>query len=330
MSVASHHRPRQPADRLAHDERGAAQALPAAHGEGRVPRRLRDVRARRRLRHLPTSPAAPGRTATSWVITGNKYWCTFADGADFIIVIARTVAMRLRASAIIGLSMFFVEKKRGELPKGVHRRADSQDRLLRLEDLGARLRRLPRAGERHARRGRQGVLLRHRRPRDARAPIPRRARSASRRARSRMRSPTPASASSSASRSPTSRRSASRSPRWRPRSRRRASCIYFVCEQIDTGQRCDKEASMVKLFASEMAERVTQRGAADPRRRRLHHAACRRALLARRAAHQDLRGHLGDPAAHHLRPPARPREELMKVSALTGTDNYFEDFKSAT
>ena len=32
---------------------------------------------------------------------------------------------------------------------------------------------------------------------------------------------------------------------------------YFVCEQIDTGQRCDKEASMVKLFASEMAERVT-------------------------------------------------------------------------
>ena len=26
---------------------------------------------------------------------------------------------------------------------------------------------------------------------------------------------------------------------------------------IDTGQRCDKEASMVKYFASEMAERVT-------------------------------------------------------------------------
>ena len=36
--------------------------------------------------------------------------------------------------------------------------------------------------------------------------------------------------------------------------------IYFVCEQIDTGERCDKEASMVKLFASEMAERVTSEG----------------------------------------------------------------------
>ena len=33
--------------------------------------------------------------------------------------------------------------------------------------------------------------------------------------------------------------------------------LYFVCTEIDQGRRCDKEASMVKLFASEMAERVT-------------------------------------------------------------------------
>jgi acyl-CoA dehydrogenase len=33
--------------------------------------------------------------------------------------------------------------------------------------------------------------------------------------------------------------------------------LYFVCEEIDTGRRCDKESSMVKWFASEMAERVT-------------------------------------------------------------------------
>ena len=34
----------------------------------------------------------PGRkrVGDDWVITGNKYWCTFADGADFIIVFART------------------------------------------------------------------------------------------------------------------------------------------------------------------------------------------------------------------------------------------------
>ncbi len=33
--------------------------------------------------------------------------------------------------------------------------------------------------------------------------------------------------------------------------------MYFVCDEIDQKRRCDKEAAMVKLFASEMAERVT-------------------------------------------------------------------------
>jgi alkylation response protein AidB-like acyl-CoA dehydrogenase len=33
--------------------------------------------------------------------------------------------------------------------------------------------------------------------------------------------------------------------------------MYSVCRKIDTGVRCDIEASMVKLFATEMAERVT-------------------------------------------------------------------------
>jgi len=36
--------------------------------------------------------------------------------------------------------------------------------------------------------------------------------------------------------------------------------LYSVCEKIDSGVRCDTEASMVKLFASEMSERVTSEG----------------------------------------------------------------------
>jgi butyryl-CoA dehydrogenase len=32
---------------------------------------------------------------------------------------------------------------------------------------------------------------------------------------------------------------------------------YFVAAEVDSKRRCDKEASMAKLFASEMAERVT-------------------------------------------------------------------------
>ena len=33
--------------------------------------------------------------------------------------------------------------------------------------------------------------------------------------------------------------------------------MYYVCNEIDSGRRCDKEASMAKYFAAEMAERVT-------------------------------------------------------------------------
>jgi acyl-CoA dehydrogenase len=33
--------------------------------------------------------------------------------------------------------------------------------------------------------------------------------------------------------------------------------MYYVCNEIDSGRRCDKEAAMVKYFAAEMSERVT-------------------------------------------------------------------------
>jgi alkylation response protein AidB-like acyl-CoA dehydrogenase len=36
--------------------------------------------------------------------------------------------------------------------------------------------------------------------------------------------------------------------------------MYHVCDAIDSERRCDVEASMVKLFASEMSERVTSEG----------------------------------------------------------------------
>ncbi|MFP5469520.1 MAG: acyl-CoA dehydrogenase family protein, partial [Alphaproteobacteria bacterium] len=50
-----------------------------------------------------------------WVITGNKYWCTFADDADYIYVVARTEAVDPKARHK-GISGFIVEKPRGELP----------------------------------------------------------------------------------------------------------------------------------------------------------------------------------------------------------------------
>jgi alkylation response protein AidB-like acyl-CoA dehydrogenase len=52
-----------------------------------------------------------------WVITGNKYWCTFADGADYIQLLAR-VETPGQQSRYTGLRSFVIEKPRGELPKG--------------------------------------------------------------------------------------------------------------------------------------------------------------------------------------------------------------------
>ncbi len=52
-----------------------------------------------------------------WVITGNKYWCTFADEADYINLLARVEAPGEEAK-YKGLKSFIIEKPRGELPAG--------------------------------------------------------------------------------------------------------------------------------------------------------------------------------------------------------------------
>jgi alkylation response protein AidB-like acyl-CoA dehydrogenase len=57
------------------------------------------------------------RDGDDWVINGNKYWCTFADGADYIQLLARVEAPGEEAR-YKGLRTFIIEKPRGELPKG--------------------------------------------------------------------------------------------------------------------------------------------------------------------------------------------------------------------
>jgi alkylation response protein AidB-like acyl-CoA dehydrogenase len=53
-----------------------------------------------------------------WVITGNKYWCTFADGADYIQLLARVEAPGATDARYAGLRSFIIEKPRGQLPEG--------------------------------------------------------------------------------------------------------------------------------------------------------------------------------------------------------------------
>ncbi|HVR29231.1 MAG TPA: acyl-CoA dehydrogenase family protein [Thermoanaerobaculia bacterium] len=58
------------------------------------------------------------RDGDHWVLNGSKYWCTFADGADFIQVIARTEDPG-EGRRHVGLTSIAVEKPKGELPAGV-------------------------------------------------------------------------------------------------------------------------------------------------------------------------------------------------------------------
>ena len=58
------------------------------------------------------------REGDAWVITGNKYWCTFADGADFIAVLCK-IDDPSAPDGKAGTVSVIVEKPAGELPLGV-------------------------------------------------------------------------------------------------------------------------------------------------------------------------------------------------------------------
>ncbi len=57
------------------------------------------------------------REGDEWVLNGSKYWCTFADGSDFISVLCRVEDPNAPAGKGRTVSVS-VEKPKGELPKG--------------------------------------------------------------------------------------------------------------------------------------------------------------------------------------------------------------------
>jgi alkylation response protein AidB-like acyl-CoA dehydrogenase len=58
------------------------------------------------------------RDGDEWVINGQKMWCTFADGADFILLVARATPYD-PGNRHAGIAQFLIEKERGALPPGV-------------------------------------------------------------------------------------------------------------------------------------------------------------------------------------------------------------------
>jgi alkylation response protein AidB-like acyl-CoA dehydrogenase len=59
------------------------------------------------------------RDGDDWIIAGNKYWCTFADGADFISVLCRVDGDCDGAAEAKRTVYVVIEKPRGTLPTGV-------------------------------------------------------------------------------------------------------------------------------------------------------------------------------------------------------------------
>ena len=58
------------------------------------------------------------RDGDEWVITGNKYWCTYADRADFITVFVRT-SDNPDEPKRKGITSISFDKPRGRFPKGL-------------------------------------------------------------------------------------------------------------------------------------------------------------------------------------------------------------------
>ncbi len=196
------------------------------------------------------------RDGDEWVITGNKYWCTFADGADFMTVFARTSPPPSADKRWMGISCFMIEKPRGELPAGVTGAKIPKIgyfgwNTLELSFDGCRVPAANLMGE-------EGMAFRimAKGLETARAHTAARAiglaqgalEDATAYAQERMQFGRPI-AEFQAIRFKLADMAA--------QVEAARQLLYHVCNEIDQGRRCDKEASMAKYFATEMAERVT-------------------------------------------------------------------------
>ncbi|GLK83759.1 acyl-CoA dehydrogenase family protein [Ancylobacter defluvii] len=191
----------------------------------------------------------------SYLVTGNKYWCTFAKEADFIILVART-SKAPPERRHLGLSMFIFEKKRGEFPKGMAGSAIPKIGYFGMKtyELAFDNFRIP--AENMIGEEGKGFYYATQGLECARAQTAARAVGVARAgledaveyAKERVQFGKPI-ASFQDTRFKIARM-ASEIEACR-------QLVHYVCDRIDTGERCDREASMAKYLASEMAEKVT-------------------------------------------------------------------------
>jgi alkylation response protein AidB-like acyl-CoA dehydrogenase len=199
------------------------------------------------------------RDGDDWIITGAKYWCTFADGADYISVLCR-IDDPDAPDGRAGTTSVSVEKPKGELPKGCTGSPIPKIGYfgwktweLYFDNVRAPARQMVSGNPEAAGRAAQGVAFglglarAHTAARSiglARGALE----DAMAYAKERVQFGQPISDFQAIRFKIATMATEVEAAR---------QLMYYVCSEIDAGRAGRVETSMVKLFASEMAERVT-------------------------------------------------------------------------
>lgn len=199
------------------------------------------------------------RDGDDWVISGSKYWCTFADGADYLMLFARTSESPDPKRRHLGISAFIVEKPRGALPANcaghpIPKIGYFGWKTFELSFDGCRVPADALIGEE----GKAFYIM-------TKGLELARAHTAARSiglARGALEDAIAFAQDRRQFGGPISEFQAIRFKIAQMASEIEAArqLLHFVCTEIDSGRRCEKEAAMAKWYASEMAERVTSEG----------------------------------------------------------------------
>ena len=191
----------------------------------------------------------------SYLITGTKYWCTFADGADYIMVLARTGEHDPKRPHA-GISAFQIEKPRGQLPANCKGSPIPKIGYFgwKTWELAFDNCRVP-AHKMVGEEGKAFYMIQN-------GLETARAHTAARSiglARGALEDSIAYSKDRAQFGKPIGEFQATRFKIANMATEIEAArqLMYHVCDAIDTGTRCDLEAGMVKYYAAEMSERVT-------------------------------------------------------------------------
>lgn len=199
------------------------------------------------------------RDGDDWVVNGQKMWVTFADGADYITLFARTSETVDPKRRHLGISTFLIEKERAAFPDGIQGTPVRKIgyRGWKTWELSFDNFRVPHSdmlGEEG-----RGFYSAMTKLEEARAHTAARSIGL---ARGALEDSIAYAKQRVQFGRPIGEFQATRFKIAQMATEIEASrqFMYHVCSLIDSGHRCDVEASMVKLLASEMSERVTSEG----------------------------------------------------------------------